>query len=80
MTDDPDDPDDGSLADDPVYRAGVLMGRQRSITDVIEILLDPDGGLASTKLATLMEWCVQAQEEGKIELQLVVSELRARDD
>lgn len=75
-----DDPDDGSLADDPVYRAGVLMGRQRSITDIIEILLDPVGGVASTKLAALMEWCVQAQEEGKVELQMVVEELRSLED
>lgn len=75
-----DDLDDGSLANNPVYRAGVLMGRQRSITDVIEILLDPDGGLASTKLAALMEWSVQAQEEGKIELQMVVEELRSLED
>ena len=56
------------------------MGRQRSITDVIEILLDPDGGVASMKLAALMEWCVQAQDEGKVELEMVVAELRGIED
>ena len=75
-----DDLQNGSLANNPVYRAGVLMGRQRSITDVIEILLDPDGGLASTRLAALMEWSAQAQEEGKVELQMIVEELKSLGD
>lgn len=70
-----DDPGDDSLADNPVYRAGVLMGRQQSITDVIGLLLSPDGGDASDKVLALLNWCVQVQDEGKTELEMVVAEL-----
>ena len=67
---------DESLADDPTYRAGVLMGRQQSITDVMDLLLDPGRGSAADKLLSVMEWCVQSLEEGKAEVHLMVDALR----
>ena len=68
------------LSDDPSYRAGLLMGRQQSITDVMERLLSKDGKDASAKLISVLEWCVQTQEEGRVELQLVVQALNDQDD
>jgi len=68
--------DDPSLADDPTYRAGVLMGRQQSITDVIERLLDPGAGADRDRLEAIMAWCRQAQEESRIELEMIVAALR----
>lgn len=68
--------DDQDLADDPTYRAGVLMGRQQSITEVIERLLDPAAGGDRPRLEAIMAWCFQSQEEGRIELELVLSALR----
>ena len=71
---------DESLADDPTYRAGVLMGRQQAVTDIMELLLDPKGGTTADKLLSVMEWCGQTLEEGKVEIQLVVAALRDDGD
>lgn len=67
---------DESFADDPTYRAGVLMGRQQSITDVMGLLVEPDGASASEKVASVMEWCIQTLEEGKGELKLIVAAVK----
>ena len=56
------------------------MGRQQSITDVMERLLSKDGKDASAKLISVLEWCVQTQEEGRVELQLVVQAINDQDD
>ena len=71
---------DESLADDPTYRAGVLMGRQQAVTDVMELLLDPEGGTTADKLLSVMEWCVESLEEGKTEAHLMVDALRDDGD
>ncbi len=68
------------LSDDPAYRAGVLMGRQQSISDVMGLLLDPDGGEADDRAKAILEWCVQTLEEGKSELALVLADLTRDDD
>lgn len=64
------------LPDDPVYRAGVLMGRQQAVTDVMERLLSPDGGTTQDKVMSLLEWCAQTNQEGRVELELVVQALQ----
>ncbi len=56
---------DESLADDPTYRAGVLMGRQQSITDVMDLLLDPGRGSAADKLLSVMEWASRAWRKAR---------------
>ena len=66
---------DGGLSDDPVYRAGVLTGRTQCVTDVMELILAPDGRDAGGKVRRLLEWCVQTQAEGTTELALVVADL-----
>lgn len=70
---------DETLADDPTYRAGVIVGRQQSITDVMELLLDPAAGEAAAKLRSVVEWCVQGLEEGQAEVQLVMASLRENE-
>lgn len=67
------------LPDDPTYRAGVLMGRQQAVTDVMERLLSPDGGTAQDRVMALLEWCAQTHQEGRIELELVIQDLKDQD-
>jgi len=66
---------DENLADDPSYRAGIIMGRQQSITDVMELLLGSQAGNDSERLAAIMAWCIQTQDEAKTELTLVLAAL-----
>jgi hypothetical protein len=58
----------------------VYSCRQQSITDVISLLLDPEGGDASDKALSLLTWCVQAQDEGNTELEMVAADLRNLED
>ena len=67
------------LPDDPVYRAGMLMGRQQAMTDVMERLLSPDGGTTQDKVVSLLEWCAQTHQEGRVELELVIQDLKDQD-
>lgn len=71
---------EADLPDDPVYRGGVLMGRQQAVTDVMERLLSPDGGTAQDKVMSLLEWCAQTHQEGRIELELVIQALKEQDE
>lgn len=71
--------EDPNLADDPTYRAGVLMGRQQSITDVMTLLLDDKALSDQQRLEAVIAWCVQTQDESRLELELVLIALHEDD-
>ncbi|MFC7378232.1 hypothetical protein [Brevundimonas sp. GCM10030266] len=71
--------DDGGLADHPIYRAGLLMGRNQAVTDIMERLLSDQTSDPGERLKSIFEWSVQALEEGRSELKIVVGDIQKGD-
>lgn len=63
------------FTDDPVYRAGMMLGRQQSVVEILQVLRRPDGG-SQINYDGLLEWCVQTQFEADAELTIVLANLR----
>lgn len=74
------DEDDIDPSDDPIYRAGVLMGRNQALTDVMERLFSPDAVSAEKTVRSLHAWVQQTMEEVRVEMQLVFAEWDDEDD
>lgn len=53
------------LADDPAYRAGLLMGRRQASTDVMGLLLDPMTSPAEQQVGAVFAWWVQAKKSAR---------------
>lgn len=75
-----DDEDDIDPSDDPIYRAGVLMGRNQTLTGVIERLFSPDAASAEKTVRAISEWARQTQEEVRVEMRLVFADLDVEED
>jgi len=75
-----DEDDDIDPSDDPIYRAGVLMGRNQALTDVMERLFSPDAVSAEKTVRSLHAWVQQTMEEVRVEMQLVFAEWDDEDD
>ncbi len=69
-----DEDDDIDPSDDPIYRAGLLMGRNQTLTDVMERLFSPDAVSAEKTVRSLHAWVQQTMDEVRVEMQLVFSE------
>jgi len=69
-----DEDDDIDPSDDPIYRAGLLMGRNQALTDVMERLFSPDAVSAEKTVRSLHAWVQQTMDEVRVEMQLVFSE------
>lgn len=74
------DEDDIDPSDDPIYRAGVLMGRNQALTDVMERLFSPDAMSPDKTVRALHAWVQQTMDEVRIEMQLVFADLAADDE
>lgn len=74
------DEDDIDPSDDPIYRAGVLMGRNQTLTDVMERLFAPDAVSAEKTVRALHAWVQQTMEEVRVEMQLVFADFEAEDE
>jgi hypothetical protein len=74
------DEDDIDPSDDPIYRAGVLMGRNQMLTDVMERLFSSDAMSAEKTVKALHTWAQQTMDEVRVEMQLVFADLDADDD
>ena len=74
------DEDDIDPSDDPIYRAGVLMGRNQTLTDVMERLFSSDAMSAEKTVRALHAWTQQTMDEVRVEMQLVFADLDADDD
>jgi len=74
------DEDDIDPSDDPIYRAGVLMGRNQALTDVMERLFSPDAVSAEKTVRALHSWVQQTMDEVRVEMQLVFADFEADDD
>jgi hypothetical protein len=74
------DEDDIDPADDPIYRAGVLMGRNQALTDVMERLFSPDAMSPDMTVRALHAWVQQTMDEVRVEMQLVFADLSADDE
>lgn len=74
------DEDDIAPPDDPIYRAGVLMGRNQALTDVMERLFSPDAMSAEKTVKALHAWAQQTMDEVRVEMQLVFADLDASDE
>jgi hypothetical protein len=74
------DEDDIDPSDDPIYRAGVLMGRNQTLTDVMERLFSSDAMSAEKTVRALHAWAQQTMDEVRVEMQLVFADLDADDD
>jgi len=74
------DEDDIDPSDDPIYRAGVLMGRNQTLTDVMERLFSSDAMSAEKTVRALHAWAQQTMDEVRVEMQLVFADLDAEDD
>ena len=72
--------DDIDPSDDPIYRAGVLMGRNQTLTDVMERLFSSDAMSAEKTVRALHAWAQQTMDEVRVEMQLVFADLDAEDD
>lgn len=72
--------DDIDPADDPIYRAGVLMGRNQALTDVMERLFSPDAMSPDKTVRALHGWVQQTMDEVRVEMQLVFADLAADDE
>ncbi len=72
--------DDDGLSNDASFRAGVLLGRQQSLTDVMDLLLNPRDTNPTTKIASMLKWCEQTRQELAVESELAVAALRDRED
>ncbi|MEN5178040.1 hypothetical protein D3C73_1114110 [compost metagenome] len=75
-----DEDDDIDPSDDPIYRAGVLMGRNQALTDVMERLFSPDAVSAEKTVRALHAWVQQTMDEVRVEMQLVFADFEADDD
>lgn len=75
-----DEEDDIDPSDDPIYRAGVLMGRNQALTDVMERLFSPDAVSAEKTVRALHAWAQQTMDEGRVEMQLVFAEFGDEDE
>lgn len=74
------DEDEIDPSDDPIYRAGVLMGRNQTLTDVMERLFSSDAISAEKTVRALHAWAQQTMDEVRVEMQLVFADLDADDD
>lgn len=74
------DEDDIDPSDDPIYRAGVLMGRNQTLTDVMERLFSSGAMSAEKTVRALHAWAQQTMDEVRVEMQLVFADLDADDD
>lgn len=74
------DEDDIDPSDDPIYRAGVLMGRNQTLTDVMERLFSSDAMSAEKTVRALHAWAQQTMDEVRVEMQLVFADLDADDE
>lgn len=74
------DENDIDPSDDPIYRAGVLMGRNQALTDVMERLFSPDAASAEKTVRALHAWVQQTMDEVRVEMQLVFAEFEAEDE
>lgn len=72
--------DDIDPSDDPIYRAGVLMGRNQALTDVMERLFSPDAMSPDKTVRSLHAWVQQTMEEVRVEMQIVFADLDMVDD
>ena len=72
--------DDIDPSDEPIYRAGVLMGRNQTLTDVMERLFSSDAMSAEKTVRALHAWAQQTMDEVRVEMQLVFADLDAEDD
>lgn len=68
--------DDIEATDDPVYKAGLLVGRQRAFSDVIGYLVTQNDGRPAQQRKALMRWCASVMETCRDELLMVEAELR----
>lgn len=75
-----DEDDDTDPSDDPIYRAGLLMGRNQALTDVMERLFSPDAVSAEKTVRSLHAWVQQTMDEVKVEMKLVFADFEAEDD
>ncbi len=75
-----DEDDDIDPSDDPIYRAGVLMGRNQALTDVMERLFSPDAASAEKTVRALHAWVQQTMDEVRVEMQVVFADFEAEDD
>lgn len=75
-----DEDDDIYPSDDPIYRAGVLMGRNQALTDVMERLFSPDAVSSEKTVRALHAWVQQTMDEVRVEMQLVFAELGDEDE
>ncbi|WP_392353004.1 hypothetical protein V8F63_09615 [Brevundimonas sp. LF-1] len=75
-----DEDDDIDPSDDPIYRAGVLMGRNQALTDVMERLFSPDAVSAEKTVRSLHAWVQQTMDEVRVEMQLVFAEFGDDDE
>ncbi len=73
------DEDDIDPSDDPIYRAGVLMGRNQALTDVMERLFSPDVVSAEKTVRAVHAWVQQTMDEVRVEMQLVFAEFGDED-
>lgn len=67
-------------SDDPIYRAGVLMGRNQALTDVMARLFSPDAVSAEKIVRSLHQWAQQTMDEVRVEMQLVFADLDTGGD
>lgn len=74
------DEDDIDPSDDPIYRAGVLMGRNQALTDVMERLFSPDCVSAEKTVRAPHAWVQQTMDEVRVEMQLVFADFEAEDE
>lgn len=74
------DEDDIDPSDDPIYRAGVLMGRNQTLTDVMDRLFSADAMSAEKTVKSLHAWAQQTMDEVRVEMRLVFADLEADED
>lgn len=68
--------DDIQATDDPAYKAGLLVGRQQTFTDIISYVMSQDDGRPEQQRQALVHWCTAALETCRDELMMVDAELR----
>jgi hypothetical protein len=67
---------DKKLADDATYRAGLLVGRQQAVSEVVGLVSNLGHGTAEAKVSAVLEWCVQTLEGDQDEARLMAHSLR----
>lgn len=71
------DDDDFDPSDDPTYRAGVLMGRNQALADVMERLPSVDTMPPGKTVRALRAWTQQSMDEVRVELEYLIADLDA---